>query len=193
MFTEQTLLNHHLIPDSTNTSGYKLPKPNHSQMPYLNSSPSSLPLRLDFKPSCQRKMQQLSRKDRSQFHQHPLPHRRGQSLPEYLHSASNDNLYPSTASVEHIAPLANDTLNADIEASPVRSLLPQDHDPNARPKCFRNIFEECIFVFTVMMATASTTFIQGVIVINTALIGKDLKMTGSQITWISAAVGYVCH
>jgi len=48
-----------------------------------------------------------------------------------------------------------------------------DHDPNARPRCFRNAFEEYGFVFTVMMATASTTFLQGVIIINTATIQRD--------------------
>jgi hypothetical protein len=41
----------------------------------------------------------------------------------------------------------------------------------------------------VMMATASTTFLQGVIVINTATNGRDLNMTPAQITWISAAIG----
>lgn len=64
-------------------------------------------------------------------------------------------------------------------------------DPNARPACFRNLFEECIFVFTVMMATSATTFVQGVIVINTALIGEDLMMTSAQMTWIAAAIGSV--
>ncbi|PVH80480.1 MFS general substrate transporter [Cadophora sp. DSE1049] len=62
-------------------------------------------------------------------------------------------------------------------------------DPNARPKQFRNLFEECIFVFTAMMAIASTTFIQGVIVINTGTIGRDLSMTPAQVTWIAAAIG----
>jgi len=156
-----------------------------------HSSPSAIPLRLDFRPSEKRKIQQLNRIDKGRLREHSLPHRRGQSLPEYLHLANNDNIYPSTVSVEHIAPVANDTSNADLEANATGSLLPHDQHPNARPQCFRNIFEECIFVFTVMMATASTTFIQGVIVINTALIGESLKMTASQITWISAAVGYV--
>jgi hypothetical protein len=66
-------------------------------------------------------------------------------------------------------------------------------DPNARPEHFRNLFQECLFIFMVMMATASTTFLQGVIVINTATIGKDLRMTSAQVTWISAAIGYGSH
>ncbi|CAG8983190.1 hypothetical protein HYALB_00004017 [Hymenoscyphus albidus] len=62
-------------------------------------------------------------------------------------------------------------------------------DPEARPDYFKNNFEEVVFVFTVMMATAATTFLQGVTVINTAAIGKSLDMTASQITWIAASIG----
>jgi hypothetical protein len=76
----------------------------------------------------------------------------------------------------------------DIEVEMARSLITSD--PDVRPEHFRNLFEECLFVFMVMMATASTTFLQGVIVINTATIGRDLTMTPAQITWISAAIGY---
>ena len=72
-----------------------------------------------------------------------------------------------------------------------RSLIASD--PDARPEHFRNLFEECLFVFMVMMATASTTFLQGVVVINTATISKDLAMTPAQVTWISAAIGYGCN
>lgn len=66
-----------------------------------------------------------------------------------------------------------------------------EQDPEARPRYFKNAFEEVIFVFTVMMATAATSFLQGVTVINTAAIGKNLDMSPSQITWIAAAIGYV--
>ena len=76
----------------------------------------------------------------------------------------------------------------DIEVEMARSLITSD--PDARPGHFRNLFEECLFVFMVMMATASTTFLQGVVVINTATIARDLIMTPAQVTWISAAIGY---
>jgi hypothetical protein len=75
-----------------------------------------------------------------------------------------------------------------VDAEMAESLMPTD--PNARPKNFRTTFEECVFVFTVMMCSASTTFLQGVTIINTATIGKDLNMTAAQITWISASLGY---
>ena len=65
--------------------------------------------------------------------------------------------------------------------------------PNARPKNFRSTFEECVFIFTVMMCAASTTFLQGVTVINTGTIGEDLNMTAAEITWISAALGLEYH
>jgi len=78
----------------------------------------------------------------------------------------------------------------DIEVEMAGSLIISN--PNARPEHFRNLFEECLFVFMVMMATASTTFLQGVVVINTAVIARDLAMSPAQVTWISAAIGYVC-
>ncbi|CZS92013.1 related to aminotriazole resistance protein [Rhynchosporium graminicola] len=84
--------------------------------------------------------------------------------------------------------LVNSDVNAfDVEADMAFALIASD--PNARPKQFRTLFEEYIFVFTAMMAIASTTFIQGVVVINTGTIGRDLSMTSAQVTWIAAAIG----
>lgn len=94
----------------------------------------------------------------------------------------------------------------NVEVDMARELITADS--NSRPKHFHNVFEEVIFVFTVMMATACTvsagfkadgnsgcdwfkqTFIQGVVNINTVTIGRDLLMTPAQITWITAAIGY---
>ena len=80
---------------------------------------------------------------------------------------------------------------AAADADRAETLMPQD--PNARPKNFNSNFEEIVFVFTVMMCAASTTFLQGVTVISTATIGRDLHMTTAEMTWISAALGYVDH
>ncbi|TAQ84782.1 hypothetical protein B7494_g6888 [Chlorociboria aeruginascens] len=99
-----------------------------------------------------------------------------------VNSIRSIGTHPSLAS---LATVANSDFDVELEMSQV--LCP--HDPNDRPKCFRNLFEECIFVFTVMLATASTTFVQGVVIINTARIGKALHMTEAEITWISAAIG----
>ena len=62
--------------------------------------------------------------------------------------------------------------------------------PNVRPKNFKSALEEWVFVFTIMMCTASTTFLQGVTVINTGTIGNALNMTAAEVTWISASLGY---
>ncbi|CZR68615.1 related to aminotriazole resistance protein [Phialocephala subalpina] len=94
---------------------------------------------------------------------------------------SDDSLFPPS-SFTHSGHKAY-----NIEVDMARELITAD--PNSRPKHFRNVFEEFIFVFTVMMATACTTFIQGVININTVTIGRDLLMTPAEITWIAAAIG----
>jgi MFS family permease len=100
---------------------------------------------------------------------------------------SNHQVFPSLSSstIAH----GSDIKAFDIEVDMAQNLI--THDPNARPSHFRNAFEECIFVFTVMMATASTTFLQGVIIINTATIALSLNMTDAQMTWIAASIGYI--
>jgi hypothetical protein len=102
---------------------------------------------------------------------------------------SNFKIYSSLPSLPSLTTVPySDVKSFDVEADVAQTLIQQD--PNARPRYFRNNFEECIFVFTVMMATASTTFLQGVVVINTALIGRSLHMTAAEIAWIGAAIGY---
>ncbi|PQE27300.1 hypothetical protein CJF32_00000270 [Rutstroemia sp. NJR-2017a WRK4] len=122
-------------------------------------------------------------------HQLPCP-------PPPIHTSKfpkswDDDISPSTAA----APSARSSITLkrkdedfDLEAamSPSDSLT---DDPNARPKCFSSWIEEWIFVFTVMLASCSTTFLQGVILINTATIGRSLDMTPAQVTWIAAAIG----
>ena len=110
-------------------------------------------------------------------------------LPSWTLPSLNPNRHPdppSSAGSKGIYSV-HDALEAEYDLS--RSLV-DDPDPNVRPKPFRSLVEECLFVFMVMMATASTTFVQGVVVINTAAIGRDLSMSPAQITWISAAIGY---
>jgi hypothetical protein len=105
----------------------------------------------------------------------------------YLDSSINTNLYSSLSSLATLAPYSDLNSDDDEEANMTRELVPRG--PNDRPSCFRNLFEEWIFVFAIMMATSATTFLQGVIVINTATIGDDLKMTAAQMTWTAAAIG----
>jgi len=145
----------------------------------------AVPLKLNFQPSQRRKERRLARMSTTENTR--ADHFPGQTLEAYLKSSSNTNLYPSLSSLATIAPYS-DCKSLDVEAGMAQALIHQG--ANARPKHFKNLFEECIFVFAVMMATSSTTFLQGVIVINTATIGKDLKMTAAQITWIASAIGY---
>ena len=57
----------------------------------------------------------------------------------------------------------------------------------ARPACFNSTLQEVLFVTMATLAMATNSFLTGVTMIITASIGKDLGMTQSQITWISAA------
>lgn len=63
---------------------------------------------------------------------------------EKMQSSSATDPTPGTTAVNSL----------DIEMGVARRLV--GVDPNTRPKCFRNLFEEIVFVFTAMMATAST-------------------------------------
>lgn len=102
---------------------------------------------------------------------------------------SNRNAFPSQSSLTTVH--HSDVKSFDVEADMAEALVPSH--PNARPKNFCSTFEECVFIFTVMMCAASTTFLQGVTVINTGTIGEDLNMTAAEITWISAALGLEYH
>ncbi|OKL62154.1 hypothetical protein UA08_02382 [Talaromyces atroroseus] len=61
-------------------------------------------------------------------------------------------------------------------------------DPNARPECFSNTFQECLFVLTSTMATGQSSFFQGAVIVVLAEIGKDLNMTSAEITWTTAGI-----
>jgi hypothetical protein len=114
-----------------------------------------------------------------------LSHNPDSSL-KYSTGSSTRNDFTSHSSLTAVQ--HSDVKSFDIEADMAEALMPRD--PNARPKTFRTAFEECVFVFTVVMCAASTTFLQGVTIINTATIGKDLHMSVAEVTWISAALGY---
>ncbi|KAI9647905.1 hypothetical protein NHQ30_004294 [Ciborinia camelliae] len=75
----------------------------------------------------------------------------------------------------------------DLEARVVEVMT--DCDANSRPSHFSNWAQEWAFVFTVMLASSSTTVIQGVILIMTETIGKGLNATAPQVTWVAASVG----
>lgn len=56
-----------------------------------------------------------------------------------------------------------------------------------RPECFKNTFQEICFIFMATLALATNSLVTGAMIIVTASIGRDLHMTQTQITWISAA------
>lgn len=71
-----------------------------------------------------------------------IPFRKHQSKP------SDESYYSTSSSVN------SDFKSFDVEAELGRELVTSD--PNSRPSHFRNRSEELVFIFTVMMATAST-------------------------------------
>ncbi|KAF2491371.1 major facilitator superfamily transporter [Lophium mytilinum] len=56
-----------------------------------------------------------------------------------------------------------------------------------RPECFRSTIQEMLFVLSCTMAIGMNSFTIGAITVITSFIGKDLKMTNAEITWISAS------
>ncbi|CAI7648501.1 unnamed protein product [Penicillium glandicola] len=73
----------------------------------------------------------------------------------------------------------------DQEKGPDVIVIEND-DYAQRPKCFNSTLQECLFVLTATMAIGQQSFFQGCIIAVTASIGKDLKMSSAEITWISA-------
>ena len=75
-----------------------------------------------------------------------------------------------------------DTKPGNLASTPIAA-----KDPNARPDCFRSTFHECLFVLSVTMAVAMTSFLTGAITVMTSFAGRDLNMTNAEITWMVAA------
>ena len=89
------------------------------------------------------------------------------------------------------SPTCQDVQQSSGKDVQVQDVAVQEHTAvskfGMRPECFRNTFQEVAFVFMATIAMATNTFLTGSTVIVTAAIGKDLGMTQSQISWISAA------
>lgn len=66
-----------------------------------------------------------------------------------------------------------------------------EKDPNARPECFSSTFQECLFVLSVTMAVAMSSFLTGAITVMSSFAGRELKMSNAEITWMNAASSYV--
>ena len=68
------------------------------------------------------------------------------------------------------------------------SLHEAETDPyGSRPACFKNTFEEILFVLTTTFAIAQSSLLGGVIICITSYVGRDLHMTAGEISWINAA------
>lgn len=60
-------------------------------------------------------------------------------------------------------------------------------DPDARPECFQSTLQECLFVLSVTMAVAMSSFLLGSVTVMSSFAGRDLNMTTAEITWMNAA------
>ncbi|KAF1961337.1 hypothetical protein CC80DRAFT_488635 [Byssothecium circinans] len=60
-------------------------------------------------------------------------------------------------------------------------------DPNARPACFNSTIQECLFVLSVTLAVAMTSFLTGGVTVMSSFAARDLNMTNAEVTWMAAA------
>lgn len=61
------------------------------------------------------------------------------------------------------------------------------NDWGARPACFGNSFQECLFVFIATMAIGMGSILSGTNTVIPNFVAKDLHMTQAQITWLTAS------
>ena len=59
--------------------------------------------------------------------------------------------------------------------------------PDARPAGFRSTAQEILFILTATMGVAMPSVLQGCTIVISSFVGRDLNMTTSQITWITAS------
>lgn len=81
-----------------------------------------------------------------------------------------------------------DTSEKDAELGASSPPIPAD--PNARPECFTSTLQECLFVISVTMAVAMTSFLTGSITVMSSFAGRELNMSNAEITWMNAATRY---
>jgi hypothetical protein len=75
----------------------------------------------------------------------------------------------------------------ELGASTAPPMDDVDKDPNARPTCFRSASQEWLFVLSVTLAVAMTSFLTGSITVMSSFAGRDLGMSNAEIAWMNAA------
>jgi MFS family permease len=80
--------------------------------------------------------------------------------------------------------------NMSENAEPVQESSPPINDPNARPECFSSTIQEALFVVSVTMAVAMSSFLTGSVTVISSFVGRDLGMTTAEITWMNSASSY---
>lgn len=78
-------------------------------------------------------------------------------------------------------------LGEDIELNSLENVATNDF--GARPACFKNTLQECLFVFAAAMGVGLGSFVSGATAVISTFIGRDLNMTTVEITWIAASSG----
>jgi len=63
----------------------------------------------------------------------------------------------------------------------------QTNIDGGRPACFKNVLEESLFVLTTTFAVGQNSILAGAILCMSSFIGEDLRMSASEVTWLSAA------
>lgn len=61
--------------------------------------------------------------------------------------------------------------------------------PNAPPEVCRSTAQEILFIFTATMRVVMPSFLQRNTIVVSSFIKKDLNMTTSQLTWMTASSG----
>lgn len=75
--------------------------------------------------------------------------------------------------------------NPDIEKLAELATV-KSNQYGSRPPSFSNLLQECLFVLTTTFAIGQSSVFVGAAIGITSHIGNDLKMTASQVVWISA-------
>lgn len=97
------------------------------------------------------------------------------------HHSEKDTAYeqqPPATIVEAVVPEAS--IGAPLDTSSTAQSDPY----GSRPKCFRNVLSECLFVLTTAFAVGQTSVLNGVLIVMSGTIQKDLNMNSSETTWL---------
>jgi hypothetical protein len=93
----------------------------------------------------------------------------------------------TTVAIRQDTNKAEEQSPSEINPKPTES----NSKPNARPAVFRTTIHEILFVFIATMGVAMPSLLQGCTIVISSSVKRELNMSTTEITWMTASSAFV--